>query len=168
MPAVQSEWQADLAERGGTVIESVFPANETSDLVLCIERNALPRSRAGIRHALRHPAVRAIAHDLRLLGLAQAVLGPAAFPFRATLFDKSSQSNWLVVWHQDTALPLVRRVAAADWGPWSMKDGFLYAHAPASALSQVLALRRFNRAEWAFAYRAMYARSRCSNRRQDG
>jgi len=123
------------------VIESVFSAREISDLLLHIERDPLPRSRAGIRHALRHPAVRAVAHDTRLLGLAQAALGPAAFPFRATLFDKSAHSNWLVVWHQDTALPLVAKVAVAGWGPWSMKDGFLYAHAPASALSQILALR---------------------------
>ena len=27
------------------------------------------------------------------------------------------------------------------WGPWSVKDGVQYAHAPASALEQVVALR---------------------------
>ena len=25
-----------------------------------------------------------------------------AMPFRATLFDKSPMSNWLVAWHQDS------------------------------------------------------------------
>ena len=141
IPVVQSEWRAELTEHGGAVIESVVSVRELSELLLRIKRDPLPRSRAGIRQALRHAAVRAVAHDPRLLSLAQAMLGPAAFPFRATLFDKSSQSNWLVVWHQDTALPLVRRIEAAGWGPWSTKDGFLYAHAPASALSQLLALR---------------------------
>jgi ectoine hydroxylase-related dioxygenase (phytanoyl-CoA dioxygenase family) len=62
-------------------------------------------------------------------------------PFRATLFEKSGQSNWLVVWHQDTALPLAGRFDAPDWGPWSEKAGVLYAHAPAWALRRVLALR---------------------------
>ena len=60
---------------------------------------------------------------------------------RATLFDKSPDSNWLVVWHQDTALPLVERKDLPGWGPWSTKEGVLYAHAPSQALSQVLALR---------------------------
>jgi hypothetical protein len=138
---VQSEWQIELTEHGGAVIESVVSPFEISELLLCIERDPLPRSRAGIRHALRHPAVRAVAHDTRLLSLAHAVLGPAAFPFRATVFDKSSQFNWLVAWHQDKALPLVRKIDAEGWGTWSTKDGYLYAHAPASALSQVLALR---------------------------
>ena len=50
--------------------------------------------------------------------------------FRATLFDKSPVANWLVVWHQDTALPLRHHVAEPGWGPWSTKAGVLYAHAP--------------------------------------
>jgi Phytanoyl-CoA dioxygenase (PhyH) len=38
-------------------------------------------------------------------------------------------------------LPLCERREAPGWGPWSIKDGVNYAHAPASALEQVLALR---------------------------
>jgi len=48
-------------------------------------------------------AVAAMARGSRLLGIAQQILGGVAFPFRATLFDKSPTANWLVVWHQDTA-----------------------------------------------------------------
>ncbi len=73
--------------------------------------------------------------------IAREVLGDAALPFRATLFDKSPTANWLVVWHQDTALPLRERREAPGWGPWSVKDDVIYAHAPEHALSRVLALR---------------------------
>jgi len=62
-------------------------------------------------------------------------------PYRATLFDKSPRSNWLVAWHQDTALPLRERREVAGWGPWSVKAGLDYAHAPAAVLSRVVALR---------------------------
>ena len=61
--------------------------------------------------------------------------------FRATLFDKSPDANWLIAWHQDTALPIVERVDLPGWGPWSEKAGVLYAHAPAAALENVIALR---------------------------
>jgi ectoine hydroxylase-related dioxygenase (phytanoyl-CoA dioxygenase family) len=44
-------------------------------------------------------------------------------------------------WHQDTALPMEVSFDAPGWGPWSKKAGILYAHAPASALSRVVALR---------------------------
>jgi ectoine hydroxylase-related dioxygenase (phytanoyl-CoA dioxygenase family) len=77
----------------------------------------------------------------RLVSIARSALGNGAFAFRATLFDKSPEANWLVAWHQDTALPLREKREQAGWGPWSVKDGVIYAHAPATALSQVLALR---------------------------
>ena len=90
---------------------------------------------------MKDAATAALARDERLLDIAREVVGDKALPFRATLFDKSRQGNWLVVWHQDTALPLLERREAAGWGPWSKKDGVVYAHAPATALAQVLALR---------------------------
>ena len=99
------------------------------------------RSRAGARHILNQPSVERIANDERILRLAKEVLGQAAFPFRATLFDKSTNSNWLVVWHQDTALPLCEKRDTSGWGPWSVKERVTCAHAPANALEQILALR---------------------------
>jgi ectoine hydroxylase-related dioxygenase (phytanoyl-CoA dioxygenase family) len=99
------------------------------------------RSRAGVRHALGMPPVAAMARGSQMMKLAQEILGSDAFPFRATLFDKSPAANWLVVWHQDTALPFRDRVESHGWGPWSVKGGVHYAHAPASALSQVTAFR---------------------------
>ena len=77
----------------------------------------------------------------QLMRIAAHVLGPAAFAYRATLFEKTVSMNWLIVWHQDTALPLCKRQEVQGWGPWSVKDGIPYAHAPGSVLTQVLALR---------------------------
>ena len=73
--------------------------------------------------------------------MASRALGAPAFPFKATLFDKSLRANWLVSWHQDTALPLKARRDVAGWGPWSVKAGVLHAIAPAEALSRIVALR---------------------------
>jgi ectoine hydroxylase-related dioxygenase (phytanoyl-CoA dioxygenase family) len=90
---------------------------------------------------MSNPAVASVANDQRLLRIARRALEGVPVPYRATLFEKSERANWLVVWHQDTALPLVSRFASQEWGPWSKKFGVLYAHAPAWALSRVLALR---------------------------
>ncbi len=100
-----------------------------------------PQGRAGQRHALKLDPVSALARSGPMMKLSKELLGPAAFPFRATLFDKSPRSNWLVVWHQDTALPLQNRMEVQGWGPWSVKAGINYAHAPAKALEGVVALR---------------------------
>jgi ectoine hydroxylase-related dioxygenase (phytanoyl-CoA dioxygenase family) len=76
-----------------------------------------------------------------MIAIAKWFLGETAVPYKATLFDKSPARNWLVAWHQDTALPLCERREIPEWGPWSTKAGVTYALAPASALAQVVALR---------------------------
>jgi len=85
--------------------------------------------------------VSAIANSEALIRIARESLGSAAIPFRATLFEKTAGANWLIPWHQDTALPLVFRFDLPGWGAWSEKAGVMYAHAPASTLARVVALR---------------------------
>jgi ectoine hydroxylase-related dioxygenase (phytanoyl-CoA dioxygenase family) len=135
------KFREEIAENGFAVVPVAFEHEPLQKLVAEIEATAPRRSRAGLRHALRLPPVAAFACHSLLIGLAQEILGPQAFPFRATLFDKSPHANWLVVWHQDTALPLLKHIEQQGWGPWSVKDGVHYAHAPSEGLNQLLALR---------------------------
>jgi hypothetical protein len=134
-------WDDEVKDSGFSIISGILSHDEITGLLCSLDKAHLPRSRAGIRHALRHPAIAELANMPRLIDIARSDLGGTASPFRATLFDKSPASNWLVVWHQDTALPLRERHEVSGWGPWSQKDGVTYAHAPAEALSSVLALR---------------------------
>ena len=126
---------------GFAVLPASFSLEFVDRFLEEIQSLATPRTRAGVRHALRLGPVAALAGCPPLADIACDVLGSRAFPFRATLFDKSSISNRLVVWHQDTALPLRERKEVSGWGPWSVKEKIDYAHAPAGVLSQVLALR---------------------------
>lgn len=129
------------SDQGYAIIQDVFAPAEMVEVAGKLADNSPQRTKAGARHILNFPLVRDLAADPRMLAIARQFVGAAAVPFRATLFDKSPTANWLVVWHQDTALPLRQRVEGNDWGPWSTKAGVLYAHAPAWALEQVIALR---------------------------
>jgi len=126
---------------GYGLFPDAFDPKEVRTVAELLTHRPARRSRAGTRHLMRVPEVRHFASDIRLLQIAGTALSTTAVPFRATLFDKSTTANWLVAWHQDTALPLRRRVNAAGWGPWSLKSGICYAHAPADALARVIALR---------------------------
>ena len=128
-----------MADEGFEILSGCVPESEC-DRVLESCR-AIPRSRAGARHLMSNPVVAGLARSTHLLAVARAWVGPRAVPFRATLFEKSSAANWLIPWHQDTALPLRRQFEAPGWGPWSEKAGVAYAHAPASVLERVVALR---------------------------
>jgi ectoine hydroxylase-related dioxygenase (phytanoyl-CoA dioxygenase family) len=134
-------WKEPIEQRGFAIIPGVLSPTEVANARGVLSRARLPRGKAGIRHAMKDPAIDTLANQQSLLQIAKEVLGTEAFPFRATLFNKSPDANWLVVWHQDTALPLRERQDVHGWGPWSIKAGVIYAHAPTNALNQVLALR---------------------------
>lgn len=137
-----NDWLHSLEEQGFANVPAVLSTRELIPILVSLADLEAPRGRAGIRHVLGHPTVKVVAHNPRLLEMAQAVLGSAAFPFRATLFDRGPDAGALTNWHQDTALPLREKIEnAPGWGPWSEKQGVIYAHAPADALEQVLALR---------------------------
>ena len=128
-------------DRGYFIYNDVFARSEMAETIEHLTHASVERTRAGARHVLKIPVVGDLALDRRLLDVASEFVGPSPVAFRATLFDKSRVSNWLVAWHQDTALPLRSRIDDAEWGPWSRKAGVLYAHAPAWALERVVALR---------------------------
>jgi ectoine hydroxylase-related dioxygenase (phytanoyl-CoA dioxygenase family) len=132
----------DAVERYGyAVVANVVPASRVDDLLEYLNSATIKHSRAGARHLMRDGRIASFANLPLVKKFAIDVLGDGAIPFRATLFDKSPDANWLVVWHQDTALPLEERFEISGWASWSMKEGIHYAHAPAWALEQVLALR---------------------------
>ena len=126
---------------GFALVPTVLDRSEVLTVASSIEVDSSRRSRAGKRHLMRNGVVNRIAQDPRLVEIASRFLGPDLVPFRATLFDKSVQNNWLIVWHQDTALPLRDRRDAPGWGPWSIEDGITYAHAPVEALSRAVRRR---------------------------
>jgi ectoine hydroxylase-related dioxygenase (phytanoyl-CoA dioxygenase family) len=134
-------WHRTVQEQGYGLIPGVFTRDEVFDLLKQISSEGLPRTRAGVRHAMRSTGVAQIARDSRMMQFARRILGARATAFRATLFEKLPDSNWLVGWHQDTALPLRHRREVSGWGPWSLKDNVNYAHAPADALEKIVALR---------------------------
>lgn len=126
---------------GYSVYESILTSIDCDSLINALGSSISNRSRAGARHLMSTVQVSELARDSRLVEIAARMLGRIGVPYRATLFEKTGRANWLVVWHQDTALPLRESFDAPDWGPWSTKAGITYAHAPAWALSRIVALR---------------------------
>ena len=130
-----------MLDSGFAITTGCLSHRECDKIAEALSSESISRSRAGIRHLMANPIVAALAIDDRLIELAKEWIGRVAVPFRATLFEKSPSTNWLIPWHRDTALPLAKKFEAKGWGPWSEKAGAVYAHAPAWALSRVIALR---------------------------
>ena len=60
---------------------------------------------------------------------------------RAIYFDKSTESNWLVPWHQDLTIAVDQRKDVPGFGPWSEKGGILHVQPPVEILQRMLTVR---------------------------
>ena len=104
-----------MTDAGYGIFADVFEPPELEPAIAALDGDLSTRSRAGARHVLALPAVRALAEDPRMLRLADRFVAGAR-PFRATLFDKSARPTGWSCWHRDTALPMVRELDAPARG----------------------------------------------------
>jgi hypothetical protein len=82
-------WQQIVDQQGFAITPPLLTPSEIEIVRNALTQPSISRSRAGVRHALGLPEVTELARDPRLLSIAQEILGEGAFPYHATLFDKS-------------------------------------------------------------------------------
>lgn len=101
----------------------------------------LPRDLAGVRiHG--NAALRELLMPDGAIGrIASAVMGDAARPVRALLFDKTPETNWALGWHQDRTIVVERRREVAGFGPWTVKQGLHHVAPPATVLADMRTMR---------------------------
>ncbi len=101
----------------------------------------LPGIRAGTR---LHGADRLRPHlaSTGAIGrIARRLLGPAARPVRAILFDKTARANWSLGWHQDRTICVQQRRETAGFGPWTIKRGMVHVAPPDDLLALMVTMR---------------------------
>jgi len=99
------------------------------------------RDRAGVRLS-GVPELRPFLDPAGPVGqIPASLLGPACLPVRAILFDKSTEKNWSLGWHQDRTIAVKRRIDADGFGPWSIKSGMVHVEPPFDLLAGMVTVR---------------------------
>ncbi len=127
----------EVEQHGFTVVTRVLDVEEQLTLLATLGSV----SSAGRRGLLALPDVSELARSPKLLDLVRPHLLCAPFPVRAIYFNKSSDVNWVVPWHQDLTLALRDRTEISGFGPWSIKDGIPHVQPPVEFLQQMLTVR---------------------------
>jgi hypothetical protein len=73
--------------------------------------------------------------------IAASILGPAARPVRAILFDKSPARNWALGWHQDRTIAVRAGIDTPGFTGWTVKSGIHHVVPPFEILARMLTLR---------------------------
>ena len=116
-------------------------ADELTGLFLR-QRDSSRRRLGGVRNVLRSsPRAAAIANSPECVSIVTDLSGRAAFPVRAVFFDKTTEANWSVPWHQDLAIAVAGRMETPGFGPWSIKEGVVHVQPPQPVLDDMIALR---------------------------
>ena len=119
---------------------AILPAclNEATVQLLCEEFGV---ARPPERNLLSLLSVRELAMSNPVRAIVGTILGRECFAVRGIFFNKTRNSNWKVVWHQDLTIVVRERKHLDGFGPWTMKAKVLHVQPPPQIMSNILAIR---------------------------
>jgi ectoine hydroxylase-related dioxygenase (phytanoyl-CoA dioxygenase family) len=129
----------NFRDRGFAIAELMLSAVQCDHIALSIP--AIPTGRGGVRDLIDHPTVLQVLKHRDLAKYLWSEVGRELVAVKATLFDKSLESNWRVTWHQDRTIAVRERLDVEGFTAWSVKAGVDHVQAPAHVLEQMLVLR---------------------------
>lgn len=131
-----------LNESGFELIDNFISVNIAAEIIAEVDSALLANKGGGIRNAdKKFSAVSTLASSDAVLAQVSKYLIGRPRLVRAILFDKNTENNWLVSWHQDKTVALSNRFNDSAWGPWSLKDGVHHVQPPREVVDDMLALR---------------------------
>ena len=129
----------ELSSRGYAIAPRVVDRREVATVAKAIDRLALRG--AGTRTLLTQPWCRALVQRIKHRLTSTNVLPRSSVAVQCTLFDKTTNHNWLVALHQDLSIPVRARVDHPSLGAWSTKEGVAFVQPPEPVLERLLAVR---------------------------
>lgn len=130
----------DFEGNGYALADMVLARHQCEHIISSLPAVIGP-ARGGVRNLISHPTVVQLLMHQGLGGYLWKLIGRDLVAVKATLFDKASDANWRVQWHQDRAISVKERMQLNGYGPWSTKAGALHVEPPTEVLAQMLALR---------------------------
>jgi len=126
----------DIEENGFAVVPICLSEQTVEHLCL-----RLDDTKHAQRNLLQDPVVRELATSEPVRKTVATVLGNECFSVRGILFNKTPDSNWKVVWHQDRTIAVRERRDTPNFGPWSVKAGVTHVQPPGTVMARMLAIR---------------------------
>jgi len=139
---MSSRLLSTLDRDGFTIVPAVLPENTTIGLRRSIRSKIEAESAAGVRSlASKVESIRSLSQSTAIRTLVDHVLGARAQLVRSIFFNKSSEANWQVAWHQDLSIAVEAKHDIAGFSSWSMKDGIYHVQPPRETLESMLTVR---------------------------
>jgi phytanoyl-CoA dioxygenase PhyH len=134
---VLNRWQIqDFEDNGFTVFPQCLDQQTVETLCLHLADNSHAQ-----RNLLDLPIVRDLVVSQPVKQMVAVLLGTECFAVRGILFNKTPNSNWKVVWHQDRTIAVRERKDSPHFGPWTVKAGVPHVQPPVTVMAKMVAIR---------------------------
>jgi hypothetical protein len=147
MIAVSAAAEHQLVTDGFEIIPDVLPSSECDRIGNSLvdlhktRRESSHRNRGGLRNLLTSPQVREVAYSAPVKSLPEGRVGKRFFPIRALFFDKTSDANWFVPWHQDLMVAVALQKDVEGFEAWCTKEGTIHVQPPLEILEDIVTIR---------------------------
>ncbi len=140
---------AELSENGYSILSNLYSNHEVEEILNCIEN-----SESNLNSYLKTKdlfAIRQLINNIPDLGplLFNSKLKELIFNFseseyfltKAIYFDKPSESNWFVGYHQDLSISVDKKTEIENYQNWTFKKGQYGVQPPIEILKDTITIR---------------------------
>ncbi len=125
-----------LEDQGRVWVRGAMEGEDLAALDRACEIGAVP----GGRLEWNADLIAAAGVESRLTRLARDLV-PGAFPVRILAFNKTSDMNWSVPWHQDRVIAVKERHELEGYCAWTRKSGIWHVEPPVELLEEMFFAR---------------------------
>ena len=129
-------------ENGFEIVDNFIDNNQIEKILKELSTAEYSRNTGGIRNAeKKFGTIKNYTQSQQLLERVGQYFHTKPLFIRAILFNKSSENNWLVTWHQDKTVAVSKRFEKPGWNIWSTKDNVEHVQPPLEVLNQMVTFR---------------------------
>ncbi|MFY7669494.1 phytanoyl-CoA dioxygenase family protein [Tenacibaculum sp. MEBiC06402] len=139
----------ELEENGFSVLADLYSDKEISGILACIENagqdgNSFMKTKDlfAIRQLINNvPELSDLLFNEKLIELISDLSESEYFLTKAIYFDKPSESNWFVAYHQDLSISVDQKMELGNYSNWTFKRGQYGVQPPIEILEDTITIR---------------------------
>lgn len=139
----------ELEENGFSVLAHLYSDNEISEILACIENteqdgNSFMKTKDlfAIRQLIKNvPELSNLLFNKKLTELISDLSESKYFLTKAIYFDKPTESNWFVAYHQDLSISVDKKADSKNYLNWTFKKGQHGVQPPIEILQDTITIR---------------------------
>jgi ectoine hydroxylase-related dioxygenase (phytanoyl-CoA dioxygenase family) len=142
-------YKSALTKQGFAILDRMYSDAEIDLIISCIEKAATEKLLAesstnlfAIRQVItKIPELKPLLLTEKFHKLLQTIFDEPYFLTKAIYFDKPSESNWFVAYHQDLSISVDRKNDVSNYKNWTFKKGQYGVQPPLEILENIVTIR---------------------------